>query len=131
MPMPMRDRVASIAIDGTSATSLLVDEASGRVLQPAKLYNEAQGEAAVQAAKVRGTSRVKEQVWPARKGAPFWDASIEVCLLLSGVCDKVTHFLEPSYPAGSPTRWPPVWCGSHAALAVLPSWLLTHSPPQH
>jgi hypothetical protein len=32
----------SLAIDGTSATALLLDRRSGTVLQPPKLYNESQ-----------------------------------------------------------------------------------------
>ena len=46
-------RVQAIAIDGTSATAMLVDGANGTVIAPVKLYNEAQGAAAVTLAKVR------------------------------------------------------------------------------
>jgi sugar (pentulose or hexulose) kinase len=53
IPPELRAELASIAIDGTSATALLLDRASGHVLAPAKLYNEAQPAAAVAAAKVR------------------------------------------------------------------------------
>lgn len=42
LPADLRAKVASIAIDGTSATTLLLDATSGAVLQPPKLYNEAQ-----------------------------------------------------------------------------------------
>ncbi|GBF88954.1 xylulose kinase [Raphidocelis subcapitata] len=51
LPAPARARAASLAIDGTSATALLVDARSGEVLAPPKLYNEAQGPEAVAAAK--------------------------------------------------------------------------------
>jgi hypothetical protein len=54
LPAPARGRVASLAIDGTSATALLLDVGSGAVLAPPKLYNEAQGPEAVAAAKVGG-----------------------------------------------------------------------------
>lgn len=53
VPADVRSQVVSLAIDGTSATAMLLDEASGAVLQPPKLYNEAQSKEAVQAAKVR------------------------------------------------------------------------------
>ena len=56
LPLAARSRVASIAIDGTSATTLLLDAASGAVLAPPKLYNEAQGAEAVAAAKVGGAA---------------------------------------------------------------------------
>lgn len=55
LPADVRSRVTSVAFDGTSATALLVDAASGKVLAPAKLYSEAQGPDAVQAAQVRRT----------------------------------------------------------------------------
>lgn len=57
LPEPARRSVASLAIDGTSATAMLVDAGSGRVLAPPKLYNEAQGPEAVAAAKVRQRGR--------------------------------------------------------------------------
>ena len=44
--------MSAIAIDGTSATAMLVDRASGEVLAPAKLYNESQGADSVAWAKV-------------------------------------------------------------------------------
>ena len=47
LPPATRARVAALAIDGTSATTLLVDARSGAVLAPPKLYNEAQGGEAV------------------------------------------------------------------------------------
>lgn len=53
MPADVRQGAASLAIDGTSATAMLVDRAAGTVLAPARLYNEAQGADAVAAAKVR------------------------------------------------------------------------------
>jgi sugar (pentulose or hexulose) kinase len=52
LPAGVRRQVRALAIDGTSSTSLLVDAASGRLLAPAKLYDEAQAPEAVQAAKV-------------------------------------------------------------------------------
>ena len=54
LPPEVREDVAALAIDGTSATALLVDMGSGRALLPAKLYNEAQGSEAVAVAKVGG-----------------------------------------------------------------------------
>uniref|UniRef100_A0A7S3UGI4 D-ribulose kinase n=1 Tax=Picocystis salinarum TaxID=88271 RepID=A0A7S3UGI4_9CHLO len=42
VPREIRERTVSIAIDGTSATALLVDEATGEVLTRPKMYNEAQ-----------------------------------------------------------------------------------------
>lgn len=51
MPSAQRQRVASLAIDGTSATTMLIDAASGRCLAPPKMYNEAQSAAAVARAK--------------------------------------------------------------------------------
>lgn len=42
VPREIRERTVSIAIDGTSATALLVDEATGEVLTTPKMYNEAQ-----------------------------------------------------------------------------------------
>jgi hypothetical protein len=52
IPAELRAELASIAIDGTSATAMLLDKASGQVLAPAKLYNESQPEGSVAAAKV-------------------------------------------------------------------------------
>ncbi|KAI8470518.1 MAG: hypothetical protein J3K34DRAFT_377126, partial [Monoraphidium minutum] len=51
LPEAPRRRVASLAIDGTSATAMLLDAASGAPLARPKLYNEAQGPEAVAAAK--------------------------------------------------------------------------------
>lgn len=42
LPTGIREHAARIAFDGTSATALLVDRASGHVIADAKLYNEAQ-----------------------------------------------------------------------------------------
>ena len=52
LPAAVRARLAAIAIDGTSATTLLVDAGSGEVLAPPKMYDEMQGAEAVQRAKV-------------------------------------------------------------------------------
>lgn len=52
LPPAVTSQVAAVAFDGTSSTSLLVDAATGRVLAAPKLYDEAQGPEAVQAAKV-------------------------------------------------------------------------------
>lgn len=52
LPTDVTANIGSVAIDGTSATALLVDALTGKVLAPAKLYNEAQGNTAVAAAKV-------------------------------------------------------------------------------
>lgn len=51
LPESARQQVVSLAIDGTSATTMLLDANSGDMLAPAKLYNEAQGADAVLAAK--------------------------------------------------------------------------------
>ena len=51
LPEGERARLASIAIDGTSATTLLVDGGSGEVLAPPRMYNEAQAAQAVARAK--------------------------------------------------------------------------------
>jgi hypothetical protein len=48
----VRQRVQSVAIDGTSSTALLVDRRDGRVLAAPKLYNEGQPDAAVAAVHV-------------------------------------------------------------------------------
>ena len=48
----VRQRVVSIAIDGTSATALLVDRREGTMLAAPKLYNEGQPDAAVAAVHV-------------------------------------------------------------------------------
>ena len=42
-----RQSIRSIAIDGTSSTAILVDALSGTALAAPKLYNEAQGQQAV------------------------------------------------------------------------------------
>lgn len=47
VPQAQRQRVASLAIDGTSATTMLINAATGRCLAPPKMYNEAQSAAAV------------------------------------------------------------------------------------
>ncbi len=52
MPLELRAELVSIAIDGTSATAMLLDKHSGQVLAPVKLYNESQSESSVAAAKV-------------------------------------------------------------------------------
>jgi hypothetical protein len=51
IPADQRRRIASLAIDGTSATTLLIDGDSGRCLAPPKLYNEAQPQSVVQRAR--------------------------------------------------------------------------------
>jgi sugar (pentulose or hexulose) kinase len=51
IPAEQRRRIASLAIDGTSATTLLIDGGSGRCLAPPKMYNEAQNAAVVAHAK--------------------------------------------------------------------------------
>lgn len=48
-----RSQVRGLSFDGTSATAMLVDRGTGRVLTPAKLYNEAQSKEAVSLAKAR------------------------------------------------------------------------------
>ncbi|WIA31867.1 hypothetical protein OEZ86_002732 [Tetradesmus obliquus] len=51
LPQDVVANVGAVAFDGTSATAMLVDAATGRQLAPPKLYNEAQGAEAVAAAK--------------------------------------------------------------------------------
>lgn len=53
LPGNLRRNVSSVVIDGTSSTTLLIDAATGAVLQPPKLYNDAQDTRVVQWAKVR------------------------------------------------------------------------------
>lgn len=50
LPAEVRNATASLCIDGTSATALLLDARGRRVLAPPKLYNESQSAAAVSAA---------------------------------------------------------------------------------
>lgn len=52
LPPAVTQQVQAVAFDGTSSTAMLVDAATGRVLAAPKLYDEAQGDEAVQAAKV-------------------------------------------------------------------------------
>ena len=52
VPADVKNAAQRLAFDGTSATVLLVDRGSGEVIADAKLYNEAQPEACVAAAKV-------------------------------------------------------------------------------
>ena len=51
IPAEQRRRIASLAIDGTSATTLLIDGSSGRCLAPPKMYHEVQPAAVVARAK--------------------------------------------------------------------------------
>jgi hypothetical protein len=51
IPGDLKPRVATIAVDGTSSTALLVDGDTGRCLALPKLYNEAQAERVVQRAR--------------------------------------------------------------------------------
>ena len=51
VPTEIRQQTRAIAFDGTSATSLLVDGCSGRMLAPPKLYNEAQSASVVETVK--------------------------------------------------------------------------------
>lgn len=62
LPASVTSQVHAVAFDGTSSTALLVDGATGRVLCAPKLYDEAQGPAAVAAAKVRSAGLVGLQV---------------------------------------------------------------------
>lgn len=61
LPWDVRQGVASLAIDGTSATAMLVDRSTSAVLAPARLYNEAQPAEAVAAAKVRAPAYAANQ----------------------------------------------------------------------
>jgi hypothetical protein len=58
VPAGVKARVGAIAIDGTSATTMLLDAESGELLAPPKLYNEAQDGAAVARAKVGHSSHL-------------------------------------------------------------------------
>jgi sugar (pentulose or hexulose) kinase len=51
IPPEIRMQTQAIAFDGTSATSLLVESSSGRMLAAPKLYNEAQSPAVVEVVK--------------------------------------------------------------------------------
>lgn len=53
IPNEVISKVERVAFDGTSATTILLDSSSGAILADAKLYNEAQDDAVVQAAAVR------------------------------------------------------------------------------
>eukprot|EP00894_Picocystis_sp_ML_P004948 jgi/Pico_ML_1/55465/g1144.t2 len=59
VPREIRERTVSIAIDGTSATALLVDEATGEVLTTPKMYNEAQEADVVE----RGLPTASQPFW--------------------------------------------------------------------
>lgn len=52
LPAGVRAAAAAVAIDGTSATALLLDAASGVQLAPPKLYNESQEAAVVRRVQV-------------------------------------------------------------------------------
>jgi D-ribulokinase len=54
LPVDVVSRVAALAFDGTSATSMLIDRATGDSLTAPKLYNESQGAAALSAVQVLG-----------------------------------------------------------------------------
>jgi hypothetical protein len=58
----VRQRVQSIAFDGTSATAMLIDRRDGSVLAAPKLYNEGQPDAAVAAVHV--STWWCRSVWP-------------------------------------------------------------------
>lgn len=75
IPAELRAELASIAIDGTSATAMLLDRSSGQVLAPAKLYNESQPAGSVAAAKVGHRALRGEASQPASQ--PTWS----ICLI--------------------------------------------------
>lgn len=52
IPAEVKSEARRLAFDGTSATAILLDADTGSVLENAKLYNEAQPQASVTAAKV-------------------------------------------------------------------------------
>ena len=54
LPQEVRSRCGGIAFDGTSATAMLVDRATGESLAPPQLYNVNMSAKAVEAAKVHG-----------------------------------------------------------------------------
>jgi sugar (pentulose or hexulose) kinase len=64
IPQHMRPHVKRLAIDATSPTVVLLDRASGKVLEPAKLYHAAQPAAAIEAAKVRALKCFRDLVPP-------------------------------------------------------------------
>ena len=51
IPEGIKSRISSVAIDGTSATTLLIDSTTGELIQPPKMYSEAQDPAIVQRVK--------------------------------------------------------------------------------
>ncbi len=52
LPPDLKAHISRICIDGTSSTALLVDSKRGDILAPTKIYNEDQGQEAVEAIKV-------------------------------------------------------------------------------
>jgi hypothetical protein len=58
----VRQRVQSVAFDGTSSTALLLDRRDGSVLAAPKLYNEGQPDAAVAAVHVRDSGFIRVDV---------------------------------------------------------------------
>jgi sugar (pentulose or hexulose) kinase len=63
LPAEVKGRIQRIAIDGTSATTILLDKSTGIVLAPAKLYNESQEDSCVRAAAVRLPAAVVVAMW--------------------------------------------------------------------
>ncbi len=72
LPPAVRSQVSAIAIDGTSATAMLVDRTTGKVLAPTKLYNESQGPDSVAQAKVGGA----RTAWHRRRWAGQYNRRI-------------------------------------------------------
>lgn len=52
IPSDVLQNVRGVAFDGTSATTMLIDRASGKVLADPKLYNEVQSNESVNRVKV-------------------------------------------------------------------------------
>lgn len=53
VPEDCKDQIVSLAFDGTSSTTLLVDEMGGASLESPKWYNASQNQAATDYAKVQ------------------------------------------------------------------------------
>jgi hypothetical protein len=73
----VRRRLQSIAIDGTSATALLVDRRDGAVMVAPKLYNEGQPDAAVAEVHVStGINTCEHPLHACSRMSPPWTLSL-------------------------------------------------------
>lgn len=133
LPAPVRSRCGAIAVDGTSATCLLVDAATGAPLTPALVYNDA-CPAALPAVKalapaghtvVASTSTLsKLMTWHAA-GQVAPAAVLEhqadfVAALLHGVrgCSDWNNALKLGFDPGA-RAWP-AWLTASAVAGALP-----------